>query len=151
MDEKVEGSWDGVKNEWVSTGEEFSCKEGGVGGSATIHYQKLPEGRMLIIGFENFLSMDDIKEKHGDIIHDAYFQYPYFMDLCTDTDTGEKYLSLVHYGGGEDIESIQVVSKYDIFTRKEFSKIVAHIKKCGQLLHDIIDARINGMVKSIKI
>jgi len=135
----------GTCTTWVSSGTDIKFSP------ATIHYQKLPEGRILIVGFENFLSMDDIKEKHGDIIHDAYFQYPYFMDLCTDTDNGEKYLSMVHYGGGEDINSIQVVSKYDIITRKEFSKIVAHVKKCGQLLHDIIDARLCGTVKSIKI
>ena len=38
------------------------------------------------------------------------------------------------------------------FHNKEvFSKIIAHVKKCGGLLHDIIQAVEKGEVKQIRI
>lgn len=43
-----------------------------------------------------------------------------------------------------------MVSKDSLHTRKEFSEIIAQIKKCGKLLHDIILSETNE-IRGIKI
>jgi len=106
--------------------------------SATILYKKLPDNMILITGFENFLTADELLDKYGRVVAKAYLDYPYNMAASL----GAVFLK----GAGFSFVSIgQVLNKCD------FSTIVAHVKKCGSLLHDIVVAVNDGDVNRIKI
>jgi len=101
------------------------------GKPATILYKKLPDDMILITGFENFLSLDEILDKYGKRVAKAYSDYPHHM-------TGDtKVVAL----SGVLIHQSLVIG--DLFDKAKFSQIIAHVKKCGGLLHDIIQA-VNG-------
>jgi len=51
---------------------------------ATILYKKLPDDMILIAGFENFLSLEEIKSKYGDAIMKVYFDFPCHMSRYVD-------------------------------------------------------------------
>ena len=106
---------------------------------ATILYKKLPDNMILITGFENFKTTDEIFMKHGITITKTYSGYPYAMtgDVRGVMLTGLLGCSLLTLG-------------YRC-SKKDFSKIIAHVKKCGALLHDIIQACEKGEVKRIEI
>jgi len=106
---------------------------------ATILYKKLPADMILIVGFENFLTMDDILDKYGRVVTVTYNNYPVRM-------VGDVGGIIVYGGNGKQSLRIGEVLKKD-----EFSKTIAHIKKCGSLLHDIITAVNDEEVSRIKI
>jgi hypothetical protein len=110
-----------------------------VGHPATILYKKLPDDMILITGFGGFLSLDEILDRYGRVVAVAYTAYPYYMA----GDTRGVIVSGVV--GGMRLTVGQLHSK------DGFSKIIAHVKKCGGLLHDIIAAVNGGEVKRIEI
>ncbi|MFH1146830.1 MAG: hypothetical protein V1736_03900 [Pseudomonadota bacterium] len=111
-----------------------------VGKSATILYKKLPDDMILITGFEGFLNIDEILDKYGRTIAIAYNAYPSHM-------TG--FPNMISLVGIQSNLSTIVIGQ--IHCKGAFSTIVAHVKKCGALLHDIIQACDKGEVKRIKI
>jgi hypothetical protein len=108
------------------------------GKPATIFYKKLPNDMILITGFENFLSLEEIFDKYGKVIAKTYFDFPYHMAGMT----GALYLVGLN-------TTPTIVGK--VLSKDDFSKLVTHVKKCGGLLHDIIQACDKGEVKRIEI
>jgi hypothetical protein len=109
------------------------------GNPATILYKKLPDDMILITGFENFKSIDDILDQYGRVIAITYNDYPSHM-------SGDVSGILLYGNNGKS--SLRIGETCD---KDEFSKIIAHVKKCGGLLHDIIQACDKGEVKRIEI
>jgi hypothetical protein len=107
--------------------------------TATILYKKLPDDMILIAGFKGFMLMNDIIDKYGRIVAITYDNYPSRM-------TGDVNGILLYGNNGKSSLRIGEVCE-----KVEFSKIIAHIKKCGSLLHDIIIAVSEGEVKRIQI
>ena len=106
---------------------------------ATILYKNLPDDMILITGFENFLSIDDILDKYGRVVAITYNNYPSRM-------SGDMTGIILYGNNGKS--SLRVGETCE---KVEFSKIIAHVKKCGGLLHDIILAVNGGEVKRIQI
>jgi hypothetical protein len=107
--------------------------------TATIFYKKLPDDMILITGFENFMSIDDILDKYGRVVAITYNNYPSRMS----GDVG----GIILYGNnGKSSLRIGEVCRKD-----EFSKIISYVKKCGALLHEIIAAVNDGDVKEVRI
>jgi len=111
------------------------------GKPATILYKKLPDDMILITGFENFLNLDEIFDKYGRVIAKAYSDYSYHMT----SSIGAVFLS------GMEPKYISHVAIGQLFNKHDFSMLIAHVKKCGGLLHDIILAVNGGEVKRIEI
>lgn len=110
-----------------------------IGKPATILYKKLPDDMILITGFEDFLSLDEIFDKYGRIVAAAYSGYQNHMFGA---------LGGVFLPGLGSTASLMVGK---LLHKQELSEIVAHVKKCGGLLHDIIQACDKGEVKRIEI
>jgi hypothetical protein len=106
---------------------------------ATILYKKLPDDMILITGFENFLSIDDILDRYGREIATVYATFSYQMSGIQSA----IFLSgLVGFGA---------IRTGQVYGNQDFSTIIAHVKKCGGLLHDIIRAVDGGEIKRIEI
>lgn len=105
---------------------------------ATILYKKLPDNMILITGFENFLTADELFDKYGRPVAKAYLDYPYNMAAS---------LGAVFLKGA----SRSFVSVGEVISKNDFSAIITQVKKCGSLLHDIIAAVNDGQVKKITI
>jgi hypothetical protein len=115
------------------------------GQPATLLYKKLPDDMILITGFEGFLSLDELEKKYGKEIADTYFSY-------------DNHMAKEYYADGEiiinvetDDENRDIVRPGSVYEKVEFSKLIAHVKKCGGLLHDIIQVCNGGEVKRIEI
>ena len=106
---------------------------------ATILYNKLPDNMILITGFEGFLDMERILDNYGRKVASAYSSYPYNMSGSSE------FIFPVGLSG------ISYVRIGHVYNKKAFSDIVSHVKKCGGLLHDIIQAVNSGEVKRITI
>ena len=106
---------------------------------ATILYKKLPDDMILITGFENFKSIDDILDQYGRMVATVYAAFSYQVSGV------QGAIFLTGLAGFGAVRGGQVYSKH------EFSKIIAHVKKCGCLLHDIIQAVERGEVKRAEI
>jgi hypothetical protein len=113
--------------------------------TATILYKKLPDNMILITGFENFLTADELTKKYGEDIADTYFAYDYHMAKEYYAD-GTILLSVDF--NDEDCDTVR---PGNVYQKHEFHKLVEHIRKCGGLLHDIIAAVNNGETKMITI
>lgn len=109
------------------------------GKPATILYKKLPDNMILITEFENFLSLDEIFDKYGRVVATTYSAYSYFMYGIPGS---------VFVAGLAGFGAIRTGQKYN---KVEFSTFVSHVKKCGGLLHDIIQTVNGGEVKKIII
>jgi hypothetical protein len=112
---------------------------------ATILYKKLPDDMILITGFEGFLMADELEKKYGKLITETYAAYEYHI-VKEFYSNGQESLEVVF--NDEDRDGVCV---NDVYGKHEFSKIIAHVKKCGGLLHDIIQAVNGGEVKRITI
>lgn len=106
---------------------------------ATILYKKLPDDMILITGFENFLSADELLDKYGRVIAKAYDNYPYHMTSAM----GTVFM--------EGLTGVSFITAGQIFSRDAFTQIRNHINKCGSLLHGIITAVNGGQEKRITI
>jgi hypothetical protein len=129
---------------------------------ATILYKKLPDNMILITGFENFLTADEIKAKLGEEVARIYFGYTDCMEKKF-TNSGKENIQV----GKKPMWSLtfaiscgpnKIVSNEsndvfvgDIYCKQDFSKLIGRVKKCGSLLHDIIAAVNGGQVKRITI
>ena len=109
------------------------------GKPATILYKKLPDNMILITGFENFKSIDNILDQYGRVVAITYNNYPSRM-------SGDVNGLLLYGNNGKS--SLRIGEVCD---KAEFSKIIAHVKRCGGLLHNIIQACDKGEVKRIEI
>jgi hypothetical protein len=107
--------------------------------SATILYKRLPDDMILITGFENFMRFDDIVDKYGRVVAITYNNYPSRI-------SGDVFGVILYGNNGKPGLHVG-----DICKKVEFSEIIAHVKKCGGLLHGIIEAVNNGEVKKITI
>jgi hypothetical protein len=105
---------------------------------ATILYKKLPDDMILIMGFEGFLSLDEIFDKYGRVVAKAYFDYPYHMSGIVNS---------VFLSGFR----MHIIAVGQLFSKAEFTDVRNHINKCGCLLHDVIQAVNDGDVKRIEI
>jgi hypothetical protein len=106
---------------------------------ATILYKKLPDDMILITGFDGFLSLDEIFDKYGRVIAATYAGYICHMFGVS----GNLFLS--------GLGSTTGIAIGKLLHKEELSEIIAHVKKCGGLLHDIIQACEKGEVKRIEI
>jgi hypothetical protein len=106
---------------------------------ATILYKKLPDNMILITGIESFINVNEIFDKYGRIVATTYESYQCKM-------TGEP--GMIFLSG---LTGFGVVRIGQVYNKHDFSKIIAHVKKCGGLLHDIIQAVNGGEVKRIEI
>lgn len=128
---------------------------------ATILYKKLPDNMILITGFENFLTADEVKAKYGEEVARIYFGYTTSMDKKftekgdINIQVGRKQFftvtAITVEGPAKLINDCHIVEVGDIYRKQDFSKLVGRVKKCGSLLHDIIAAVNNGPVKRITI
>ena len=109
------------------------------GKPATILYKNLPDNMILITGFENFLTLEEIMDKYGRVVMKAYADFPYHMSGITGA------IFLAGLGDANTIAISQIYSKI------AFAKVISHIKKCGCLLHNIIAEVNKGQVKRIEI
>jgi hypothetical protein len=109
------------------------------GKPATILYKKLPDDMILITGFEGFLSLDEIFDKYGRVVATTYSGYSYYIYGMP----GSIFVS--------GLAAFGAVRTGQIYNKVEFSHLIAHVKKCGVLLHDIIQAVNAGEVKRIEI
>jgi len=110
-----------------------------IGKPATILYKKLPDDMILITGFENFLDVEAILDKYGRRVASTYTSYPYNMSGITEA---------IFLTGLQGVASARIGY---VCSKDTFSKLIAHVKKCGGLLHDIIQAVNGGEVKRIEI
>jgi hypothetical protein len=117
---------------------------------ATILYKKLPDDMILITGFENFLTPNQLIEKYGSTVGGMYCGYPNHVYLIhSDIPKQGDYLNLKSVVNWE--EKSQRIQVNSLWSKKGFSTIIAHVKKCGGLLHEIIAAVNGGEVKRITI
>ena len=100
-----------------------------------IYYKPLPGDKRIITGFYGFLTLKEIEGQCGEDILHAYESNDCRVVLQYDCD-GEKRLRLFD-DNCEDEFDITDVCVGDIFTKDEFSEIIAHIRKCGKYLHDL--------------
>ena len=129
---------------------------------ATILYKKLPDNMILITGFENFLTADEVKAKFGEEVARIYFNYNDSM-VKKFTDTGAVNVqvgkpifglpTLSLWLGSSKLanDGSRTISISDIYRKQDFSKLIGRVKKCGSLLHDVIAAVNDGQVKRITI
>ena len=115
------------------------------GKPVTILYKKLPDNMILITGFENFLTADEIFKKYGEVVYKAYC-------VSSPTNMHKQFLN----DGSEFVwlclpESTDRIFINQSCSKKQFAWIISHLKKCGGLLHDIILAVNGGEVKRIQI
>ena len=110
----------------------------------TILCQRMPEGMVIIKGFENFLTRKELEEKYGEDIVNIYFASPVHAEK-------------IFYASGQSRIEIEInefrliqISSGDVMTNKDFSKVCANIKKCGELLHKIIDFQ-NNPIREVKL
>jgi hypothetical protein len=113
--------------------------------SAQICYKKLPCDKILITGFWNILTAYEIRLAYGKQIADIYFR-------------GEDCIKKVYcQDGNEAIEVYQSNIDYctirigSVYKKKMFEEIVMQVKKCGNILHEIIEAVNGGEEKTINI
>lgn len=128
---------------------------------ATILYKKLPDNMILITGFENFLTADEVKAKFGEEVARIYFGYTSSMDKKftekggVNIQIGRKSFFMVTAievkGPAKLINDCHIVAMGDIYRKQDFSKLIGRVKKCGSLLHDIIAAVNGGQEKKITI
>jgi hypothetical protein len=85
------------------------------------------------------MSIDDILDRYGRVIAITYNNYPSRM-------SGDVSGILLYGHNGK--ASLRIGETCE---KIEFSKIIAYVKKCGGLLHDIILAVNGGEVKRIEI
>jgi len=106
---------------------------------ATILYKKLPDDMILVTGFENFMDIEGVLDKYGRKIASTYTSYPYNISGVPE---------IIFLVGLPGIVSVRIGY---VCNKKVFSSIIAHVKKCGGLLHDIILVVNGGEVKRIEI
>ena len=113
----------------------------------TILCQRMPEGMVIIKGFKNFLTRKEIEAKYGKDVTNIYFASPFNVEKTFEKD-GEIGIELFADGGNSDESGVMNIG--DVFTGKDFSKVCANIKKCGELLHKIIDFQ-NNPIREVKL
>jgi hypothetical protein len=107
---------------------------------ATILYRRMPGDMILIVGFENFLSAEELKSKYGETITEIYLSYQNHLERKSYTD-GSIYIQIL-----EGMEAFfDRLDIGDLLPRKVFSNIVADVKKAGSLLHEVILAQGNDI------
>jgi hypothetical protein len=106
-------------------------------------FKEMPEGKILITGFEGFLSGKDIKDKFGEDVLDCYLGYPVYMlrGMCQDDEL------IVIHGDGEPF----TVYSGKLLNQDKFNTLIGMIKKCGELLHEIRYSLANNPDKKIRI
>ena len=116
--------------------------------SVEIHYTKFPGNLIRIEGFGNVLSEAEIAFEYGQPVADLYFDEacPIAMrrNYCQD---GEESILI------EDSEEDGPIYIHlgAIFSKDEFSELVNKMKKCGSILHEIIETNKDIRIKTVKI
>ena len=98
---------------------------------ATILYQRMPEGLVLIKGFRGFLTSEELETKYGKEVTAVYFSLPINVEKVVERN-GEVAIELFRQG-----EECGMINKGDVFSGKEFSKVLGSVRKCGELLEQI--------------
>jgi len=124
-----------------------SEEEGFADESTKIIYKKLPNNMVMIVGFKNFMTAKEIKSKYGEDVAKAYVVVSDDSMVMTFESDGSSALK-IPLGDG----LMSHVHVGDFYSDDEFSKIIASVKKCGNVLHEIVAAfNTDSNVKEIKI
>jgi hypothetical protein len=108
--------------------------------SSAILYKKMPGDMILITGFRNILTADEIEKKYGKDIFTIYMA----GDFVTGFYNGEGKFG-ISVGFGTRIYPGKVYSK------KDFAKLVVTLKSAGKLLAGIVAACKNSEVKEVEL
>jgi len=107
--------------------------------AARVLFKELPEDKILITGFENFMIGEEITAKFGENIRDQYFEY------------NSKVTKKVSLEGFFQLRSCTTTySVGDVLDKKEFNVLIGSLKQAGKLLHDLVVAN-KTKTKSITI
>jgi len=107
---------------------------------AVVLFKELPEGKILIMGFENFLVGEEIAVKYGENIRKQYFKY------------GTRITKKVSIDGFFCLRTdAATYTVGDVLNKREFTALISSLKQAGKLLHDLVEANIFTKVKSITI
>lgn len=111
---------------------------------ARILYKNISSDQVVIMGFEGIMTEQEITEKYGTNIVNAY--------LCG---SNNHYMLLRYMKDGELQLNTNMVMpllrKGTILTNKDFSVLIADMKKCGKRLAEIIKANRENPVKEVRI
>lgn len=107
--------------------------------AARVLFKELPEDKILITGFENFMIGEEIAAKYGETIRKQYFEY--------DTKVVKKVSLDGFFGLRRHLHTYNVG---DILDKKEFNQLIGSLKQAGKLLHDLVVAN-KTKAKSITI
>lgn len=107
---------------------------------STVYYKKFPNNLVIILGFSNFLTEAGLRRKYGDTVADVYLA-SLFCIKKKFYESGEAFL----VSGEDEIYEGQVL------TTKEFGKLIAFIRKCGENLQKIVKINNDDEVRSVTI
>lgn len=110
-----------------------------------VRYKKLPEDKVMITELSNFLSFDEILDKHGRVVASLYSGYSDNM-----VGVGSNAVKL----SGEKIQMgmmSTILMKGSVFSHIEFQRIIVSLKKCGDLLHKLVVAVKSGEIKEVRL
>lgn len=106
---------------------------------AVVLFKELPEDKILITGFENFLTGEEIANKYGENIRKQYFKY------------GTMILKKIFMDGFSGLLIHDQPYKIDdVLDKKEFNVLIGSLNYAGKLLHDLVKAN-KTKAKSITI
>lgn len=101
---------------------------------ATVECEQLPDGRILVLGFKNFLAPMQIKERLGDRLYQVWSDGPRMYPVVTTHITllwsGETYRgsnSLLMVGG--------------MYVRTDFTMRLDYARECGKRLGELVQLR----------
>ena len=110
--------------------------------SAKIQYMKIPNKLIKVVGFENFLTLEEIRDQKGADVALAYRENKMFMYRKDVLGEAESICIAGTYANSHLLVG-------DILTEEEFKTWVNQVKKCGELLHEIVVSFDIPMIKTI--
>lgn len=105
-----------------------------------ILYKNISSDQVVILGFEGIMTANEIKGKYLKVVYDAYFKKE--ESMCLHRKSDESFVLSIHNG---------IISPLQVMSNKDFSTLIADMKKCGKRLAEIIKANRENLVKEVRI
>lgn len=107
---------------------------------ARILYKNISHDRVVILGFEGIMTANEIKEKYLRVVYDAYFKKK--ESMCLHRQSDDSFVLSIHN---------EIVKAPQVMDSKNFSALIADMKKCGKRLAEIIKANRENPIKEVRI
>ena len=114
--------------------------------TSAILYKKMPGDMILITGFRNILTADEIEKQYGG---DVYRVYERSHKYVFGRYNGSGQFGIVLGQGMENVNSHYFPDA--VYPKKDFAKLVVTLKSAGKLLAEIVAACKNAEVKEVEL